>query len=104
MGKVEDEDDPPKTIVVRESDILMVLEEGEFCCVCEIHKDLMRFGIGDPADPLVFTVCNPCFAKNESGDSRFHHWFVGEVEKSLAARPDEWRKNPDSTWGKVGEP
>jgi hypothetical protein len=78
--------------------VLMVLEPGEYCCVCRAHEDLVRFGLGDRSDPLVFTVCNPCFAGEQS---KFHEFLAGEFEKALAERPDKWRKNPDGTWGPV---
>jgi hypothetical protein len=90
-------------LVVREDGILMVLEEGEYCCVCKAHKDLMRFGMGDPADPMIFTVCNPCFDKR-SDKSRFVDWLAKEMEESLASQPDKWRKNPDGTWTDLENP
>lgn len=90
-----EEDNGP--VVARFGRTLMVLEEGEYCCVCKAHEDLIRFGLGNEADPLVFTVCNPCFDKG-SDRSRFHTWLVAEFEKAFESAPDKWRKNTDGTW------
>jgi len=60
------EEEQTETVVVRDRGILMVLEEGEYCCVCKTHKNLIAFQLGsvpghEDSEPLRYTVCNPCF-------------------------------------------
>lgn len=81
-------------VVVRRGNVLLVLEEGEYCCVCKAVDHLHALGFGDPADPLTYTVCDPCFNQSE----RFHKFLANEFEEALASDPDRWRKNPDGAW------
>ena len=86
--------DEIETVVKRDGPNLFVYEEGEFCCVCKStdHDGLQRFGFGDPANPLTFTVCNPCH-----GGGRFHEWLAGEFVRAMIVH-DENRKLPDGRW------
>ena len=98
---MSDDDERERTVVKRDGPNLFIYEEGEFCCVCEStdYGTLGRYGFGDPASPLEFTVCNSCRSSNA-----FRDWLAGEFEKVLASRPDQWRKNPDGTWTEIKNP
>ena len=84
-------------IIYKTDDGLVILEEGEFCCVCRGVESLSRIAMGDPADPLKYTVCDPCFSSE-----RFHDYVANEFEKMFVSQPDRWRKNPNGTWSAIG--
>lgn len=69
----------------------------DYCIVCLTENDLQHWGLGDPKDPMPYTVCKPCM-----DGGKFRDFLASEFEQALAAAPDKWRKNPDGTWHPIG--
>lgn len=86
------------SILVRHRGTLMVLEHGEYCCVCKTTDNLIAMELPTGDEPLKFTFCKDC-----EGD-KFTAWLANDLEKCLASQPDKWRKNPDGTWHPLDQP
>lgn len=95
MKRSDLDDEPVAPLVKWVGKTLHILDEGEYCVVCETLDDLWTHELpstGADSEGLTFTVCKPCL----DGDG-YRNWLTGEFEKALEA-DGSMEKGEDGKW------